>query len=113
MADLKKLNINTDEISFPRASEHIKEQINLIKTLEERGFAYKTSDGMYFDTAKFRAYGKLGNIDLAHLREGARVTINSQKKILQILLCGNFLSHMKSDSRNGLLRGVWVFPAGI
>ncbi|MFO0718958.1 MAG: cysteine--tRNA ligase [Candidatus Paceibacterota bacterium] len=80
LADLKKLNINTDEISFPRASEHIKEQINLIKTLEERGFAYKTSDGMYFDTAKFRAYGKLGNIDLAHLREGARVTINSQKK---------------------------------
>ncbi len=80
LEDLVKLNIDTTDTKFPKASEHIKEQIDLIKDLEEKGFAYKTSDGMYFDTAKFKNYGKLGNIDLKHLREGARVTINSQKK---------------------------------
>ncbi len=80
MEDLKMLNIDVHDIKFPRATEHIAEQIDLIKTLEQKGFTYKTSDGIYFDTQKFKPYGKLGNIDLAHLKEGARVTINSQKK---------------------------------
>ncbi len=59
IVDLKSLNIEMPE-RFPRASEHIVEDIELIKILEEKGFAYKTSDGMYFDTAKFPSYGKLG-----------------------------------------------------
>ncbi len=57
--DLKSLNIEMPE-RFPRASEHISEDIEIIKILEEKGFAYETSDGMYFDTAKFPSYGKLG-----------------------------------------------------
>lgn len=80
LEDLKMLNIDIRDIKFPRATKHITEQIDLIKTLEQKGFTYKTSDGIYFDTQKFKPYGKLGNIDLAHLKEGARVTINSQKK---------------------------------
>jgi cysteinyl-tRNA synthetase len=77
--DLKELNIEIPK-EFPRASDHIQEDIDLIAALEINGFAYKTSDGMYFDTSKFPAYGKLGNIDVANLKEGARVVANKEKK---------------------------------
>lgn len=78
--DLKKLDIDIKKIKFPRASDHIKEQINLIKILEKKGFAYTISDGVYFDTEKYPKYGKLGRIDLSGLKEGARVLTNSEKK---------------------------------
>ena len=47
---------------LPKASEHIEEQVALIQKLEAKGFAYKTSDGVYFDTAKDKNYGKLGGL---------------------------------------------------
>ncbi len=78
--DLKRLNINTSGTLFPKATEHIKEQIDLILKLEKNGYTYKTSDGIYFDTSKFKDYGKLGHIDLAHLEEGARIGVNAEKK---------------------------------
>lgn len=78
--DLKKLNIETEGTIFPKASEHIKEQIDLIKILEKKGFTYKTSDGIYFDTSKFPDYGKLGGINLKGLEEGARIGVNKEKK---------------------------------
>lgn len=59
--NLHDLNIITPNV-LPRASEHIPEQIALIQTLEAKGFVYKTSDGMYFDTHKDTAYGKLGGL---------------------------------------------------
>jgi len=79
LADLEKLNIIMPEFT-PRATEYIKEQIALVKTLEEKGFTYKTSDGIYFDTAKFPDYNKLSHLDLETLREGARVEKNDEKK---------------------------------
>lgn len=78
--DLQKLNIKTEGTIFPKASEHITEQIELVKKLEEKGFTYKTSDGIYFDTSKFRDYGKLGKTNIEGLESGARVEINSEKK---------------------------------
>jgi len=78
--DLGALNIKTADTLFPRASEHIPEQITLLKTLEEKGYTYKTSDGIYFDTARFPEYGKLGHIDLAGLQEAARVEKNPEKR---------------------------------
>src|SRR3989344_3677590 len=48
--DLKKLNIIEPDI-WSKATEHIKEQIALIKKLEEKGYTYKTSDGIYFDAS--------------------------------------------------------------
>lgn len=80
--DLQKLNIQTENIIFPKATDHISEQITLIKKLEERGFTYKTKDGLYFDTAKFPDYGQMAKLDLGGLREGARVEINPEKKSL-------------------------------
>lgn len=80
LSDLQKLNIDTRRIDFPKATEHIPEQISLIRQLEEKGYAYKTSDGMYFDTARFPTYGDLARLDTQHLREGARVEKNPEKR---------------------------------
>lgn len=77
--DLKSMNIELPE-ELPRASDHIAGNIEIIQILQDKGYTYRTSDGVYFDTSKFAEYGKLGNIDIASLRAGARVEINTQKK---------------------------------
>ena len=59
--DVGSLNIKMPHV-LPKASENIPEQIELIKTLEDKGFTYKTSDGIYFDTSKDPHYGKLGGL---------------------------------------------------
>ncbi len=79
-ADLDGLGIDRKKVQFPRATEYIPEQIALIKTLEEKGYTYTIDDGVYFVTEKFPGYGKLGHIDLAGQKDGARVEENSQKK---------------------------------
>lgn len=76
--DLKSLNIETPEY-FPFASDHIQENIDLIKKLEEKGFTYTISDGIYFDISKFPEYGKLGNINLSDEGE-SRIGVNTEKK---------------------------------
>jgi len=69
-----------EQITFPRASDYIPEQIALIKTLEQKGYTYNTSDGVYFDTSKFSGYGKLGGINLSEQKTGARVRQNREKR---------------------------------
>lgn len=76
---LSKLNITSPD-NLPRATEHIDEQIELVKKLESKGFTYKTSDGIYFDTSKLSDYGKLARLDIEHLRAGARVEVNPEKR---------------------------------
>ncbi|MES2213243.1 MAG: cysteine--tRNA ligase [Patescibacteria group bacterium] len=78
--DLDSLNIPREKIEFPLATEYIQEQIEMIQELENDGYTYKTSDGIYFDTAKFPEYGKLGHINLSGLEEGARIGVNAEKK---------------------------------
>ncbi len=63
-----------------RATEHIKEQIELIQKLEQEGFIYKIDDGIYFDSTKFPDYGKLAQLDIEHLQAGARVEMVAGKK---------------------------------
>ncbi len=77
--DIADLNIETPHV-FPKASEHIKEMIEIIKALEEKGFAYKTSGGVYFEVSKFKDYGKLGKINVKGLEEGARIEKNPEKR---------------------------------
>jgi cysteinyl-tRNA synthetase len=77
--DTEELRIYAPD-KWARASDYIKKQISLIKTLDEKGFAYETSDGLYFDISKFPTYGRLGNINLEKLKSGARVEVNTEKK---------------------------------
>ncbi len=75
---LQKLNIKPD-IS-PRATEHIKEQIDLAQKIEANGFAYKTKTGLVFDTGKFGDYAKFANLKLEEMESGARVEVDREKK---------------------------------
>lgn len=80
--DFEKLNlINPDQ--FVKATDHIQEQIDLVKQLEDNGLTYTTSDGVYFDTVAYESstgnkYGELSNLD--QIKEGARVEVNPEKK---------------------------------
>ena len=65
---------------FTKATEYVNEQINLVKKLEENGYTYKTSDGVYFDTAKYPQYGELSGLNAQNVLEGARVEPNPEKK---------------------------------
>lgn len=83
--DLKELNILPAD-KLPRATEHIKEQIALIKKLEKKGFTYKTADGIYFDTSKLSDYGKIANLQNQELRGGIRIDIGDKKNITDFAL---------------------------
>ncbi len=77
--DLEKLNINKPEI-IAKATEHIQEMIDYVVDLEQGGFAYELSDGIYFDIGKFPGYGKLSGLNLDDQLAGARVDINTEKR---------------------------------
>ena len=70
--DLRKLNILPPDI-WCRATDHIAEQIDFIKELEAKGFTYRLTDGIYFDSKKLENYGHLARLDVGGLQEGARV----------------------------------------
>src|SRR3989344_120183 len=76
--DLKKLNILFPD-KWPKATEHIKEQIELITKLEKGGYTYKTSDGIYFNSKKFKSYGKLAKLKIEGLKAGSRVELGEKK----------------------------------
>jgi len=76
--DFKKLNILEPDV-WCKATEHIKEQVELIKKLEKKGYTYKTSDGIYFDTSKFKTYGKLAKLNIKGLQAGKRIKIGEKK----------------------------------
>jgi cysteinyl-tRNA synthetase len=78
--NLSELAIDTEDIQFPRATDYIKEQIALAKTLEEKGFAYRIKNGLAFDTSRFPGYGKLGHIDIHAQRVGARIEADPEKR---------------------------------
>lgn len=77
LQDYQALNL-TEPTTLAKATEHIKEQIELIRQLEDNGYTYVISDGVYFDTSKFKNYGQLSSID--QVKEGARVEVNEEKR---------------------------------
>jgi cysteinyl-tRNA synthetase len=79
LTDYDRLKLNRP-LKFTKASEYIDAQIKLIRTLEQKGYTYKTSDGIYYDTSKFENYGQLSGIRLDSVKEGARVEVNEEKK---------------------------------
>ncbi len=78
-ADTKSLNIERPEIVC-KATEHIKQMIAFVSALLEKGHAYETPDGIYFDIATFPEYGKLSRLDLEAQQAGARVEVNPDKR---------------------------------
>jgi len=77
--DMDTLNCVRPDIS-PRASGHIVEQIELVKTLLEKGCAYEVNGSVYFDISKFKDYGKLSGRNIEEMQAGARVEVSPDKK---------------------------------
>ncbi len=78
MMDLERLNILPADV-YPKATNHIAEQIKMIEDIERNGFAYLTSDGVYFDTSKFPSYGVLSGQKAEEKKAGARVEMKQKK----------------------------------
>ncbi len=75
---MKQLNmLEPDHIV--KATDHIPEQLELIKKLGKKGFTYIIDDGVYYDTNKFEGYAAFAQLDLEGQEAGARVAINAQK----------------------------------
>ena len=64
----------------PKATENIDEIIDIIKTLEEKGYAYNVDGDVYFRTLKFNEYGKLSHQPIADLQSGARIAVGDKKE---------------------------------
>lgn len=84
LKDLQTLNCLPPH-HLPRATEHIPEIIALIRKLEERGIAYRASDGsVYFSIEKYRGcgcrYGRLVNVNFEAMRVGERVASDEYDK---------------------------------
>jgi len=77
--DINSLKIKK-AFKYPRVSDHLKEIINLIKILIKKGFAYETSDGVYFSVSKFKNYGKLSGRKLENAVTGTRVKTDKYEK---------------------------------
>lgn len=105
--DLRLLTIDVKDTKFPGAAKHVKEQIGLIQTLEKKGFTYRTSDGIYFDTSKFKTYGKFARLNLKGLREGARIGIHAEKRNAADFALWKF------SPKEGVREQEWDSPWGI
>ena len=79
LESLDLLNIQKPDV-LCRATEHIQDQIELIKKIEANGFAYKTKTGLVFDTSKFADYAKFAKLNLQKQKPGARVKVDLDKK---------------------------------
>lgn len=76
---MELLNIQTPDV-LCRATDHIEEQIDLIRKIEKNGFAYKTQTGLVFDTSKFPDYSKFAKLNLEKQFAGKRVKVDPEKK---------------------------------
>jgi len=83
--DIQKLNIELPD-NFTKATEYIDEQINMISTLEEKWYTYKTSDWIYFDTLKFPEYANFWKLDIKNLNKWKRVDFWEKKSVTDFAL---------------------------
>jgi cysteinyl-tRNA synthetase len=78
-ADCEQLNILPPAV-WCKATDHIQEMVDFSRAIERRGYTYVLDDGLYFDTAKVKDYGRLGLLDVQGQREGARVAVKEGKR---------------------------------
>lgn len=104
--DILDMNIIPPE-KYSKASDYIKEQIEMVQCLEKKGYTYIISDGIYYDTSKFPDYGKLARLDIKGLQEGARVEFNKEKRNITDFALWKF------SPRNEKRQIEWDSPWGI
>jgi cysteinyl-tRNA synthetase len=113
--DLERVNAKSATV-YPKATEHISEQIDIVKKLEQNGFTYVTSDGVYFDTSKLPEYGTLSGQKAEEKLAGARVELGEKKHATDFALWKFSPSPTPSSSPSGRGRGArqmeWESPWG-
>ncbi|MFA5324503.1 MAG: cysteine--tRNA ligase [Smithella sp.] len=77
--DMAALGVRTPSVT-PKATEHMEEMISLIKSLEEKGYAYCVDGDVYFSIGQYEQYGGLSGRNLEEMMAGARVDVNDKKK---------------------------------
>ena len=77
--DAASLNVRPATV-HPRVSENIKEIIDFVKGLVEKGYAYEINGDVYYSTRKFQEYGKLSKQNIEELESGSRVQVDDKKK---------------------------------
>ena len=65
---------------YPRATEHIPEMVEMVRSLIEKGHAYRVGDNVYFDVHSFEPYGRLSGNKVEELEAGARLEVNEEKR---------------------------------
>lgn len=104
--DMELLNLIKPTVT-PRATDHIQEQIELIRKLEKLGYTYEIpGDGIYYDTSKWASYGELGGQNLSELRGGARIENNAKRNITDFAL-------WKYSPKDAKRQMEWESPWGI
>jgi len=83
--DLTHLNIQEPTL-WCKATEHIQEQIEVIKCIELKAYTYRTSDGLYFDTSKLDDYGYLARLNVEGMKAGARIDMAEKRNITDFAL---------------------------
>ena len=83
--DFRRLNILEPTI-WCKATDHIQEQIAFVECIEAKGFTYRTSDGIYFDTSQLENYGYLARLDIDGLQAGSRVAMAEKKNVTDFAL---------------------------
>jgi cysteinyl-tRNA synthetase len=78
---MRALNILTPDY-IVKATDHISDQIDLIKILETKGYTYTINDGVYYDTSKFPTYEDFARLDTSEQEAGKRVSFNPEKRNL-------------------------------
>jgi len=77
-----------------------------VKILEKKGYTYKTKDGIYFNTSKFKNYGQLAQLKKQKLQAGKRINLGEKKNITDFAL-------WKFSKKSGLRQQEWKSPWGI
>jgi cysteinyl-tRNA synthetase len=77
--DLSVLGVRAAE-KYPRASDHVKDMVNLSQKLVNKGLAYEKLRSLYFDISRFSDYGKLSGIDINKIKLGATVDFDDYEK---------------------------------
>ena len=103
--DLQRLH-NLEPAIWCKASDHIAEQVALIECIEAKGFTYRTTDGIYFDTTKLPDYGYLARLDIRGLQAGARVDVGEKRHITDFALWKFSPPHQKRQME-------WDSPWGV
>ncbi|MBD3649524.1 MAG: cysteine--tRNA ligase [Pseudomonadales bacterium] len=83
--DLDHLHVLPPHV-WCKATDHIQEQIDFVTELEEKGYTYRTDDGIYFDSTRLNNYGHLARLDVEGLQAGARVEQGGRRHVTDFAL---------------------------